>query len=46
MSLIIPSGGSGPMAAEPQAELSAGYLNADRRHQFRLPKRSAPIARP
>ena len=34
------------MAAEPQVELSTGYLNGDRRHQLRLPKRSAPIARP
>ena len=34
------------MAAEPQAELSAGYLNGDRRDQLRLPKSSAPMARP
>ena len=34
------------MAAAPQAELGAGYLNGDRRHQLRLPKSSAPIARP
>ena len=43
MSLIIPSGGSGPRAAAPQAELGAGYLNGDRRPSTGLPRSSAPV---